>query len=125
MMNRQRGFNLIELIIVIVVVGIMSGGLMLSFNVALQNNLSMQNTAKAIELAESRMDFLLGYRNNYGYSALTADPCVASPLLAICTVPSGYTVTSTISAGNGTYKTIKVVVSGSGSATLVSEVYNY
>ena len=122
-MKTQRGFTLLEIIVLIVVLGIMSGGFFLAFSAASKGNDSAENITTALDAAQTRMEILLGWEKTHGYSSFTTDPCASSPPAA-CSVPSGYTVSANISAQSN-YKIVTVTVSGTAPASLTTWVYNY
>jgi hypothetical protein len=80
------------------------------------------------ELTQQRMELILAQRRAAGFAAF-ADPCVPGPGPAACTVPAGYTVTSSIAAGFGdpaNYKVITVAAAGATSTLSTSAlVGNY
>jgi len=126
-MDVQKGFTLIELIIFIIVMAIIALGILASFSVSLRYAPDIEYASRATELAQQRMDLILGQRYIQGFSTYT-DPCVASPSLPICAAPSGYTVASSIVnnwGGDTNYNVITVTVSGLGSSTLTGMVANY
>jgi type II secretory pathway pseudopilin PulG len=123
-MNKQSGFSLIELVIFIVVLGIAGVAIVSTFVVSGTKAPSLQNQSIAIELAQERMDLILGQRAINGFSSFS-DPC---PGPSICTAPSGFTVSSSIANnwnGDTAYKVITVTVSGNGNASLQALVANY
>ncbi|OGT96774.1 MAG: hypothetical protein A2298_04505 [Gammaproteobacteria bacterium RIFOXYB2_FULL_38_6] len=126
-MKANSGFTLIEVIIFVVVLGVVATGLLMSFGASLEASPEIQKNSIAVELAEQRMDLILGQRHGYGFAS-TADPCTAAPSLPACQVPAGYTVSSSIANnwdGDTDYKVVTVTVSGSGTAQVQSLVANY
>ena len=115
-MRAYNGFSLIELIVFIVVVGVALTGVMMAFNTALQNTVSVTPQTIAVQLASSRMEIIIGQRRMVGYTSFI-DPCTGP---AVCPSVSGYTTTSSINTftigGDATYKLIDVAVSGPNSA---------
>jgi prepilin-type N-terminal cleavage/methylation domain-containing protein len=112
---RQRGFSLVELIAFIVIMGIAAVALLSMYRAVLPHGTTPAEITLATELAQERMELILGQRVAGGYSPL-ADPCVLS-LAAVCTPTSGYTVSSVIVGGwSGipatSYKEIGVTVLG-------------
>ena len=95
MLNKEAGYSLIELIIFIMIMGILGATIMAVFNVVGMKSPSLKNQSIAIELAQKRMDLILGQKAVNGFASFS-DPC---PGPTICTAPSGYTVNSSI-AGN-------------------------
>ncbi len=121
----SRGFSLVEAVTFIVVLGVLFAALVVAMGPALRSSPEAGRIDRAAELAQSRMELILGQRRAAGFAAF-ADPC---PGPAICTPPPGYTVTSSISAGWGgdpaNYKVVTVAVSGISSATATAVVANY
>tara|TARA_B100000508_G_C11455428_1_gene276494 strand:- start:133 stop:513 length:381 start_codon:yes stop_codon:yes gene_type:complete len=126
-MRKMTGFTLIELVIFIVILGILVLGLLLAFNVSLEKSVDVEGITRALDLAQGRMDLILGQKKMVGFASFV-DPCVASPGLGVCTAPSGYTVTSSIAnnwGGDTNFKVVTVTVSGSGTASLTALVSSY
>ena len=123
--HQGNGFSLIEVIVFIVVLGVLVAGLVVAFGSQLQNSPVAGRLDSAAELAQQRMELILAQRRAMGFAAF-AYPC---PGPAICTPPTGYTVTSSIVAGYGAdptnYKIVTVSVSGSSSITATALVANY
>lgn len=115
MINRYRGFSLIEMIIFIVVMGILSLVILAAMNLSAERSPELTRTTEAAFLAQRRMEVLLMYKRSVGFTAFTSDPCTAAVYpAAICTV-SGYTVTSAITSnwtGNANLKKVDVTVVG-------------
>ena len=116
-MKKNRGITLIEVIIFIVIIGFVISSIFVAFNTTLQKTSTVNPQTTAIELANARMEIILGQRRMNGFTTLS-DPCVSSPP-AVCTIPAGitgFTVTSTISTltigGDSNYKSIDVLVTG-------------
>jgi type II secretory pathway pseudopilin PulG len=112
----SQGFSLIELAILIVVLGFALSAIFLAFNTTLQNAPDSTSKSVALELANSRMEIILGQRRING-SAI--DVCALPSPPSICTIPAeiiGYTITSTIEGysinTDSTYQSIKVSVKG-------------
>ncbi len=126
-MHRQNGFTLIELTLFITIMSFLGTGILAAFYVSLHSAPDIQNSARASELAQQRMELIVGSKEVNGFTS-TADPCVVSPGLAVCSAPAGFTVSSNIVGswgGSPNYKDITVTVSGNGSATLERLVANY
>ncbi|MEK6731715.1 MAG: type II secretion system protein [Pseudomonadota bacterium] len=126
-MRKQNGFTLIELTLFITIMSFLGVGILSAFYVSLHSAPDIQNSARASELAQQRMELIVGSKEVSGFAS-TVDPCVASPGLAVCAAPAGFTVSSNIVGnwgGNANYKDITVTVSGDGSATLERLVANY
>ena len=116
---KTRGFTLIEMILFIVIMGVIATGLMVAFQEALKSVPESADDIVAMNLAQSRLDFILGQKSVNGYASF-ADTCLSSPP-AICSIPTGYTVSSTINKtydGNADLATVTVTVTGKGRAQL-------
>ena len=100
---RSRGLTLIELVVFIVIVGVAAFALLGSFGAMLTRSPSAAQLTQATQLAQERMELILGQRNSpaagRGYNnTVDLDPCnVGAP--TVCTSTFGYTVSS---AGTGT-----------------------
>ncbi len=126
-MKRQSGHTLIELVIFIVIIGFMPVGVLMAFDVAMHSAPNIQFATRAIELAQERMDFVIGQRDIVGFSGFN-DPCENGSLSPLCTDPSGYTINSSIAnnwGGDSDFKVITVTVTGLGNASLTALVANY
>jgi hypothetical protein len=127
----QRGVTLIELIAFIVIMGIASMTLLSMYRAVLPRGVTPAEISVATQLAQERMELILGQRAVVGYSPLV-DPCAASAA-AVCTAPAGYGVSSVIVGGwSGipvtTYREIGVTVlgpDGTQHARLSAVVANY
>jgi Tfp pilus assembly protein PilV len=87
----QRGVTLIELIAFIVVMGISVLALLSMYRAVLPHGTTPAQITLATDLAQERMDLILGQRAANGYSPLI-DPCAGGTPPAICTnqfTPSG------------------------------------
>ena len=89
----QRGVTLIELIVFIVIMGIAVVTLLSMYRAVLPHGATPAQITLATQLAQERMELLLGQRAAYGYStAVLTDPCAGGTPPAICTnlyAPSG------------------------------------
>src|SRR5450759_4955442 len=89
----QRGVTLIELIAFIVIMGISVVALLSMYRAVMPRGTTPAQITLATQLAQERMELLLGQRAIYGYStAVLTDPCVGGTPPAICTsqfTPSG------------------------------------
>lgn len=125
---RSGGFTLIEAIVFIVVAGVLTAGLVAALVGPLTGTAQVGQLDQAAELAQQRMELILGQRRAAGFAAF-GDPCVPGPGPAICTPPAGYTVTAAIVTGWGAepadYKVVTVSVSGTASLTATALVANY
>jgi type II secretory pathway pseudopilin PulG len=118
--SRGAGFTLLEAIVFIVVLSVLLAGLATSLRSSLHNAPIASQMDIASELAQQRMELILGQRRAAGFAAF-ADPC---PGPAACTPPAGYTVTAAIAAG-GNSKTITVNVTGTWAASATTVVTNH
>ena len=89
----QRGVSLIELIAFIVIMGISVTALLSMYRAVLPRGATPAQITLATQLAQERMELILGQRDASGYStAVLTDPCVGGTPPAICTnqfTPSG------------------------------------
>lgn len=124
---KRKGVSLIEMVIFIVLVGIIATGLMVAFQESLRALPENADDVVAINLAQARMDFLLGQNVINGYGSFSSDVCESVSAPAICIAPAGYTIDSTITksyGGNANLGTISVSVTGKGTATLQTLIGN-
>ena len=98
---RSRGLTLIELVVFIVIVGVAAFALLGSFRAMLARSPTAAQLTQAMQLAQERMELILGQRNSpfagVGYNnTVDLDPCnrVGPPVPAVCTSTFGYTVAS-------------------------------
>lgn len=124
--HRADGFSLVEAIVFIVVAGVLAAGLVVALVAPLRSAPQAGQLDQAAELAQQRMELILGQRRRVNGFAAFADPC---PGPAICTPPAGYAVTSSIVTGWGAdpanYKVVTVTVAGPVSLTTTALVANY
>ena len=89
----QRGLSLIELIAFIVIMGISVVALLSMYRAVLPRSVTPAQITIATQLAQERMELLLGQRDASGYSTVAlTDPCAGGTPPAICTdqfTPSG------------------------------------
>jgi Tfp pilus assembly protein PilE len=89
----QRGVTLIELIVFIVIMGISVIALLSMYRAVMPHGTTPAQLTLATQLAQERMELLLGQRTAFGYStAVLTDPCTGGTPPAICTnqfTPSG------------------------------------
>ena len=89
----QRSVSLIELIAFIVIMGISVTALLSMYRAVLPRGATPAQITLATQLAQERMELILGQRDASGYStAVLTDPCVGGTPPAICTnqfTPSG------------------------------------
>ena len=119
MKKNTRGFSLIELVIFITVMGFAIGGLFLAFDTALQKGVAVSPQTIANNLAQGRMEFILGQKRINGFNALPANS-VCSGATPVCTLPAGivgYTINSSVTTNvtinsDSNYDIIDVTVSG-------------
>jgi prepilin-type N-terminal cleavage/methylation domain-containing protein len=131
---RGRGFTLVEMIAFIVIVGIAAVALFQMFRQTLPRSPTPAQLIQATQLAQERMELILGRRGVVSYAALN-DPCVGGTPPAICTNTFGYIVgvngISSVAAWNGNptadFKLITVTVSLGGTQLAQSDavVANY
>ncbi|KPJ67227.1 MAG: hypothetical protein AMJ43_04975 [Coxiella sp. DG_40] len=125
-MTRKQGFSLIELIIFIILLGI-GIGVLVPLVITLRYVHRIDKYTEALELTQQRMELILAQKNVNGFTDFT-DPCSGSSPPTICSVPSNYTVTATITndwLGDPNYKIITVTTDGDAYALLNTLVANY
>jgi hypothetical protein len=82
----QRGVTLIEVIAFIVIMGISVVALLSMYRAVLPHGVTPAEITLATQLAQERMELILGQRVASGYStAVLTDPCVGGTPPAICT----------------------------------------
>ena len=129
----QRGVTLIELIAFIVIMGIAVVALLSMYRAVMPRSTTPAQITLATQLAQERMELLLGQRAIYGYSTtVLTDPCVGGPPPAICTnqyTPSGlYSIVVTGvnppvpwgAFSTNSYRILGVTVLGPGGGQLAS-----
>ncbi len=125
---QSRGFTLIELIVTLVIFSIAAYALLRMFADTLPRSPTPSQVTQAAQLAQERMELILGQRLVLGYNAAELDPCkIGAP--TICTNTLGFNVTSAGTtlgsevAWNGqlttSFKLITVTVKLSGSTQAV------
>ena len=80
-MGRGRGFTLLEMIVFIVIVGVAAVALFQMFRQTLPRSPTPGQLVQATQLAQERMELILGRRGVVSYAALN-DPCVGGTQLA-------------------------------------------
>jgi len=129
----QRGVSLIELIAFIVIMGISVVALLSMYRAVLPRGATPAQITLATQLAQERMELILGQREARGYSPVASlDPC---PGPAICTPTTGYTVSVSGASSpvlwsdvTGNYRQIGVRVvgpDGNQLASLSAVIANY
>lgn len=121
---KNNGYTLIELVIFIIIVSIAAAGILLGMNVALVSQPDEINTRIAREIANTRIEYVVGQAKIVGFD-IFSDNCVGS-VPEICTHPAEFTVSTSIDPddNNTNIKVITVEVSGAGYATLKTAVAN-
>ncbi len=123
--SHGRGFTLLEAVVFIVVLAVLLAGIVVAFGTSLRNSPTAGQIDLASELAQQRMELILGQRRAVGFATF-ADPC---PGPAACTPPAGYAVAATITAGwagdPANYKVVTVNVTGTWPATATAIVSNH
>ena len=88
---RNAGLTLVETVVFIVIVGIAAFALLRSFGSLLPRSPTGAQLTEASQLAQERMELILGRYQAVGFTAVN-DPCVGGTPPAICTPPTGYAV---------------------------------
>lgn len=132
-MARDRGFTLIETIIVIVVLGL-SMGVLIPFTVSLRNSAAPVLTQQATSLAQGELDQVIAEKRAGGYAAVAGACAVPMPTgfgcaRSLCYVPAPPGSLNDLSACatvNG-YRRVQVTVNHAavGNITAVTLVTNY
>lgn len=137
---RSEGVTLVELIAFIAIVGVVAAAMFQTFSGTMRGSHLGKEMTQATQLAQQRMEVILGQRKTLGYTAFIAsvdyDPCQsvawAGELCNTTTYPAGsFNVASTRSAADacGTGCTeVTVTVSGPGAgqlARVTTQVWNY
>jgi len=95
-MSRVRGFTLVELVVFIVILGLAAYALFRSFGSVLPRSPTAAQLTQAMQLAQERMELILGQRDVRGYNNLVdLDPCNVGPSPICPPSTLGYTVAST------------------------------
>jgi prepilin-type N-terminal cleavage/methylation domain-containing protein len=90
--SRQYGFTLAELVVVIAVIGLAAAAVLRLLVLNRANVPTPAQITVADQLAQERMELILGTRQTLGFASIV-DPC-ASATPTPCTTVSGYTVTA-------------------------------
>ncbi len=103
-MADAKGLTLVETVVFIAIVGVAAFALLGSFGAMLVRSPSAAQLTQASQLAQERMELILGQRNSpfagVGYNnTVDLDPCNRVGPPAVCTSTFGFTVAS---AGTGT-----------------------
>ena len=127
MIKKQSGVSLIELIIFIIVLSILGSGILIAFVVSLEKTPNINRISRATELAQGRMEFLLGQNKLNGFSTTMTDPCDGATPPDICstpTIPVNYQIASTITDWNSNtdFKEITVTVTRTDDASTLSSI---
>ncbi len=128
-MRRQKGFTLIEVLILIIVAGITGSAIVLALSTALRSTPQFLQHGIAGQTARNCIEWFIGQRRlilGDGYTSIT---CPSSTVPAFCTAPSGFTLAVNVACttinSDANYKTITVTVSGSGAATYSTMIADY
>ncbi len=115
MKTKIKGFTLIELIVFILVIGIAATAIFASFSTALRQAPNASNQEIANQLAQGRMDIILGQKALVGFTSFS-DPCPGASICSANLSVNNYSVNSIISSttlnGDSNYKIITVTASG-------------
>jgi type II secretory pathway pseudopilin PulG len=135
-MKKEKGFNLIELVVFIVVMAIIGRLILLAFVNVLQRSPLLQRKITANHIAVQCMEWFVGQRYMSGFSNLTCpSPGVNNtsvPTFCSDNLPSGYTLHTTLQCNTtipgftgDNYANVTVQVGGFGNVTLSSVIANY
>lgn len=124
--KKNKGFSLIELVIFIIICGILLSSIFLYSKIIIPNKVSIKQQITAYLAAQQCIEWFLGQRYINGYASLS---CPSTPVGKLCTAPSGYTVSTSITCttinGDSNYKTITVSVTGPWNSTYSTVIANY
>jgi type II secretory pathway pseudopilin PulG len=134
------GVTLVELIAFIVIVAIVAAAMVQAFSGTMRGSHYGKELTQATQLAQERMEVILGQRKRLGYASFIAgdyDPCQPPPAVVApwstnqACVATTYTVASTLSAadacGTGCSEITVTVTGPYGDvlARLTEQVWNY
>jgi prepilin-type N-terminal cleavage/methylation domain-containing protein len=92
--RREHGFTLVELVVFIVILGVAAVALFKMFGQVLPQSPQPAQLEQATQLAQERVELILGQRDASGYGPAELDPCKKTGPPAICTTTLGYSVSS-------------------------------
>jgi type II secretory pathway pseudopilin PulG len=91
----RRGFTLVETLVFIVIVSFAAYALFRSFGSLLPRSPSAAQLTQATQLAQERMELILGQRDVQTYNnGVDLDPCTRGAPASVCANASGYVVAS-------------------------------
>lgn len=126
MISLERGFTLIEILLVIIILGMFGSAMVISLRNSVSQTPKLLNHAVALQTARQCTEWFIGQRQLNGFSSI---PCPSTSVPSFCTAPSGYTLSVAIScttiSSDTNYKTLTVTVSGNGNATLSTLFASY
>lgn len=114
-LRSNSGFSLLELALTVMILGILSTSLLLIFSMTAKGIAVAEQHAIALDLVKARIELILGQKKMHGFDNFD-DPCLSRPMPAVCLLPSGYNISSTITPnwnGNRHIKLVTVTVSSS------------
>lgn len=120
----KQGFTLIELAVFIVILSIIFVGIFSAINAVLTQSHKRENLTMATQIAQQRMELILGQRRSLGFAHFQ-DPCQVESTANYCQLPAGYTITTPTITSEDTFKNIVVKVNGPATATLTMMVFPY
>ncbi len=141
-----RGVTLVELIMFMVIVGVVAAAMVQAFSGTMRGSHLGKDLTQATQLAQQRMEVILGQRKRLGYAGFTVanyDPCLLAivpfPASQACATTASFAVTSAPTApgfaadacgvGTGTNcRLVTVTVTGPQGDTLTiltAQVWNY
>ena len=125
-MKHESGFTLIEIVLLIVVVGMLSGTIVSMLLPIAKGTPAIIKNSAAAQSARQCMEWFIGQRNLNGYSSV---PCPSSSVPTFCQAASGFSIAAQINcttiSGDSGYKTVTITVSGAGDATLTTLLADY
>jgi type II secretory pathway pseudopilin PulG len=126
-MNKSLGFTLIELILFIVVTGILSTTILLTFINSLNDTPAVHNNVIATNIMSQCMEWYLGQRRLNDFASITTGSTV--PSFCSTLLPNGFnlsvTVANTSINNDNNYKLISITVSGAGNANSSMLIADY